>query len=152
MLKIVAVLVVLLVAGLMVYIRFAPSDPAVWHVDPLTAPVPTTNGWLLRPEGGNAVSPVVAEDGVALLTRLDAVALGWPRTVRLAGSPEEGRITYVTRTKVMGYPDYTTVAVVPADGGVALTVFARQRFGSGDWGVNKARVDAWLAALGLPAT
>jgi hypothetical protein len=151
-LKIILVVLVLVVAGVMTFIRLAPSEPAAWHVDPLTVPLPEMNGFLLRPEGGNAVSPVVAEDPVALLTRLDAVALAWPRTMRLAGSPEEGRITYVTRTWLMGYPDYTTVATVPVQGGVAVVVYGRQRFGSGDWGVNRARIDAWLAALGLPAT
>ena len=45
------------------------------------------------------------------LAALDAVAMAWPRTERLAGGPEEGRITWVTRSALVGFPDYTTAAV-----------------------------------------
>jgi uncharacterized protein (DUF1499 family) len=150
--RIVPVIVVLLVAvgGLMAYIRLAPSDPARWHVDPAGAPVPTMNGWLLRDGDGNAPSPVFASGPAEVLAALDAVALATPRTVRLAGSPEEGRITWVTRTRLMGYPDYTTAAAVAGVDGTRLVVFARQRFGSGDWGVNRARIEDWLSRIDLP--
>ena len=140
----------LVVAGLLAYIRLAPSDPVRWHPDPLAAPLPTTNGWLIRPEGGNAGSPVLALDAAAVLTALDAIAMATPRTTRLAGSVAEGRITYVTRSNLIGFPDYTTVAVVPVPGGTALVIYARQRFGTGDMGVNRARVESWLAQMPGP--
>lgn len=143
------ILLVLIVAvlGLLAYIRLAPSDPLVWNIDPAAAPLPTTNGWLVRPEGGNAASPVLAMDASAALTAVDAVAMATPRTIRLAGSVAEGRITYVTRSRLMGYPDYTTVSTIPVPGGTALLIYARQRFGQGDQGVNQARVETWLAQL-----
>ena len=45
----------------------------------------------------------------------------------------------------MGYPDYTTVQADPVPGGARLIIDARQRFGRGDFGVNAARIRAWLA-------
>lgn len=135
-------------AGLMLYIRLAPSDPARWHVDPFEAPRPEGNGWLVRPEGGNAAPGAVAGSPQEVLARLDAIARAWPRTRVLAGSVAAGRITYVTRSRLMGFPDYTSVAARPGPGGTALAIYARQRFGARDLGVNRARVEAWLAALG----
>jgi len=147
MVKIAGLVLLVLLAGLMVYIRFAPTDAARWHVDPMTAPVPAMNGWLLRDGDGSAPSPVFAADQVALLAALDAVAMASPRTDRVAGSPEEGRITWVTRTRIMGYPDYTTVTTVAGADGTRLVILGRQRFGSGDWGVNRARIEDWVARV-----
>lgn len=146
-----AVLILLAVAAAgLLYIRLAPSDPARWHTDPLAAPVPGMNGWLLRDGDGSAPAPVFAATPAEVLAALDAVAMDTPRTVRLAGSAEEGRITWVTRSRLVGFPDYTTATAVAGEGGTRLVIFARQRFGSGDWGVNRARVEAWLGRLDLP--
>jgi uncharacterized protein (DUF1499 family) len=140
---------VALAAGL-VFIRFAPSDPRDWHVDPLAATMPDGNGWLVRTQGGNAPAPVVQAAPEAVLAALDAIAVATPRTIRVAGSVAEGRITYVTRSRLMGYPDYTTVTVQEGTEGNAVILYARQRFGGFDHGVNRARVEAWLTALGHP--
>ncbi len=78
-----------------------------------------------------------------LLARLDAVALATPRTRRLAGSVEEGRITWETRSALWGFPDYTT-AEVREDG---LYLQARLRFGREDMGVNAARLRDWQERL-----
>jgi uncharacterized protein (DUF1499 family) len=138
------VLAMLAIAG-SAYVRLAPSDPALWHVDPATG----------QDGRGSATAGVAtplfyaATTPADLLARLDAIALETPRTVRLAGSVEEGRITYITRSALWGFPDYTTVAALPAgEGGAQLMIFARLRFGDSDLGVNAARVAGWLAALG----
>lgn len=144
--KYLAILLILLAVGLL-YIRYAPSDAVKWHGDPLTAPAATQGGWLVRPRGGNAPAQIVAAGPVRLLAAVDAVALAEPRTLRLAGGVNEGRITYVTRSKWMGFPDYTTVTAVPAAGGAVLAIHARQRFGTQDMGVNRARVERWLDAV-----
>ena len=52
-------------------------------------------------------------------------------------------MTYVTRSKWMGFPDYATVK----QSGEVLELWSRLRFGTMDQGVNKARVERWLAAL-----
>jgi uncharacterized protein (DUF1499 family) len=145
-----AVVLVALVAGLVLYVRLAPLEAADWHVDPMTAPVPTTNGWLLRQGDGNAPASVYATDPAAVLAALDAVAMATPRTERVAGSVEDGRITWMTRSRLVGFPDLTTAAAVAGPEGTRLVILARQRFGGGDWGVNRARIEAWVSALDLP--
>jgi uncharacterized protein (DUF1499 family) len=134
-----AVLVVLVaVAGGMAWVRLAPSDPERWHVDPSTG-ASGPGSHLAR------VTLPLAPD--AALAALDAVAMAEPRTERLAGSPSSGRITWISRSRVFGFPDYTTAAAVAEGEGSALVVFGRLRFGQSDLGVNAARVGRWLAAL-----
>jgi len=121
------------VVALWVYIRLAPSDPAQWHM-PLTATADTDmQGGVVR----------IVETGPEGLARLDDIAQATPRTTVLAGSVDEGMITYITRSKVIGFPDYTTVQ----QDGDTLRIHARLRFGRSDFGVNRDRVDEWLAAL-----
>ena len=148
-------LLVLIIAGGMAYIRLAPSDPARWHVAPVVSA--GGNGWTFLPAGADAV---VAKEGSAtaavavlgkspedVLSELDAIALDTPRTARLAGSPEEGMITWITRSKVFGFPDYTTAAARSEGPATHLTLHARLRFGRGDHGVNAARLRDWLGQL-----
>ncbi|MCB6177296.1 DUF1499 domain-containing protein [Rhodobacter sp. Har01] len=126
------------------YVRLAPSDPARWHV-PLAAGA-DTDPWdqVVPMEGAAALRLSPAKGAPAdLLTRLDTIALATPRTTRLAGSPEEGRITWVTRSRLWGFPDYTTAEARP-DG---LYIHARLRFGKSDMGVNAARLTDWLSRL-----
>ena len=73
----------------------------------------------------------------------NAIALATPRTLVLEGSVEDGMITYITRTRVFGFPDYTTVTQKDK----TLKFHARLRFGMKDMGVNAARGDAWIAEL-----
>ncbi len=77
------------------------------------------------------------------LAALDAIIRAEPRTHVLAGSVGEGMVTYVTRSKMFGFPDYTTVQ----QRGDTLAIHARLRYGKSDMGVNKARVERWLNAL-----
>jgi Protein of unknown function (DUF1499) len=123
------------------YVRLAPLDPVRWHRAsqaewPWGEIVANDNSATLR-LGLDIGAPT------DLLQRLDAIALATPRTVRLAGSVETGRITWVTRSLVWGFPDYTT-AEARADG---TYLDARSRFGQRDMGVNAARLKAWKEAL-----
>jgi uncharacterized protein (DUF1499 family) len=81
------------------------------------------------------------------LSQLDAIAMATARTTRLSGSPDEGRITWITRSALWGFPDYTTAEAVPDATGSRLTVHARLRFGRSDLGVNAARLRDWLPRL-----
>lgn len=126
-------IIVLGIVGAVAWIRLAPSDPAVWHVDPMvTADQDLATGVRRRVTGG-----------LDAFEALDRIILATPRTELLAGSIDEGRMTYVTRSQWMRFPDYTTVQLY----GDQIEVFGRLRFGQGDVGVNRARVDGWLAAL-----
>ena len=136
--------VLAVVAAFALYVRLAPSDPARWHVRPVM-PVPGPGDWPER--GGFRAQRVVEGKPEAVLAALDAIARATPRTRRVAGSPVEGMVTYRTRSALWGFPDYATVAVAPAGTGTRLLVHSRLRFGTSDLGVNRARVEGWLAAL-----
>ena len=82
-----------------------------------------------------------------LLARFDAVTRLQSRTRVVAGDLDSLMITYVQRSRVVGFPDYLTVKAVVREGGTGLIVWSRSRYGRGDFGVNRARVEAWLAAL-----
>ena len=148
MIKILVILALLAVAGVMLYIRFTPSDPEQWHVDPRAATKPDSpNSWLVRPVGGDAPSPEFALPAPELAQLVDEVVLAQPRTRRIAGSVEAGHMTYVTRTPLMGYPDYVSIRVFATATGASLAVFSRARFGHSDMGNNRRRLEDWLAAI-----
>ncbi len=143
--------------GLLAYIRLAPSDPAVWHVSPVTAAEVGQGSCLdaiATQTNGARVACISRDSPETVLARLDQTALASPRTTRLAGMPDTGRIntgrittgriTWITRTALMGYPDYTTAEVSQTPLGSRLDIYARQRFGGSDFGVNAARLRAWL--------
>jgi len=79
-----------------------------------------------------------------LLSDLDYTMRSLPRTRLLAGSLEEGRLTYVTRSKWMGFPDYTTIEQVGDQVDEQIRLYGRLRFGRSDMGVNAARMDGLL--------
>ncbi|SDZ49506.1 Uncharacterized conserved protein, DUF1499 family [Jannaschia faecimaris] len=136
------------VAGLG-YIRFAPMDPGVWHVDAATAARTGKPNDYLVAEGGDRPAITVPETVEAVLDRLDAVATAERGVTRLAGSAAEGRVTYVQRSKLMGYPDAISVSATQAGEGTTLSIYSRSRFGQSDLGVNEARVERWLERLNL---
>lgn len=135
-----AVLLVTLI-GLNAYVRLAPVDAAQWHVDLAARPAP------FGPPSVDHVTAFAQGAYVDLtkasLEQLNSVALSTPRTRLIAGSVAEGRITWETRSLLWGFPDYTTAQI----SGEGLTVLARARYGSGDWGVNGKRLSAWISAL-----
>lgn len=124
-----ALLALVIVCGL-AWIRLAPDDVARWHQLPEVVTDRDMEGGVMRAVPGD-------------LAALDRIIRAEPRTQVLAGSVEAGLVTYVTHSKVIGFPDYTTVA----QKGGELALHARLRYGKSDMGVNKARVERWLAAL-----
>lgn len=151
-------ILILLVAGAMLYVRFAPLDAPSWHSDPVTAQTPETpNSFRVLAPGSRAgsqemLSPVYAVQPAELMQAFDRMALAQPRTIRLAGTPDGSvHVTYVQRTPLVAYPDYVSVRAVPVgDGQSALVILSRSRFGKSDLGVNRARITQWLDALDTP--
>jgi hypothetical protein len=133
------------VIGLVGYIRFSPADVLRWHAFPQDVWTDTTP-WdevVRRREGATLRLSRVRGDAANLLEKLDLVATSSARTVRFAGDVTSGKITWITRSALWGFPDFTTAEVRP-DG---LYVYARLRFGSADLGVNFARLSQWMAAI-----
>lgn len=135
-------LLALLIA--MAAVRLAPLDPARWHVSLAGQPrsAKPNDAAIYPPEGG--AWPLAPQ---ALAAAVQAVALAEPRTRLLAGSPAEGRMTFVQRSAVWGFPDLVTVETFAEGPGAGLRLWSRSRFGYSDFGVNRARADRWLAAL-----
>jgi hypothetical protein len=130
MMKLLAVLLVVLIAAALAFVRLAPSDPARWHQMPESVSDRDLEGGAMRRVEGD-------------LAALDAIIRDTPRTRVLAGSLDQGMITYVTRSRVFGFPDYTTVR----QSDDMLEIYGRLRFGKSDLGVNAARIDGWLDRL-----
>ncbi len=141
-------LVVGLVAALvalMIYIRVAPSRASRWH----DAQTPSTGLGAFPAISGHIEQLEIEGDGATQMAALDKIIRATPRTMGLAGTLESGKMTYVTRSAFFGFPDYTTVSLLTNNttGQVALQVFGRLRFGRKDFGVNRKRIELWLAQL-----
>ena len=115
------------------YIRLAPSDPAIWHKMPANLEVGDGVGSAARR----------VDDRGDTLAQLDEIIRKSPRTSVLAGSVEDGMITYITRTPLARFPAYTTVRQKAG----SVELYGRLRFGRSDMGVNRKRLDGWLAQL-----
>lgn len=130
--------ILLTLLGLMalfaVYVRLAPTDVARWHKPADPQPIGD------YPAEGSHM--VVLEATAQDFAALDAIIRSSPRTHVLAGSVEAGIVTYVTRSALWGFPDYTTVSL--GEDGV-MQVYGRLRFGRSDLGVNRKRIEGWLA-------
>jgi len=119
------------------YVRLAPSAPARWHRMPERVETRELTGGAMR----------VIADAPGRLKALHDIVTATPRTRVLAGSVAEGMVTYVTRSRIFGFPDYTTVRRA----GGEIGIYGRLRFGVSDMGVNAARIDGWLRRLGQAA-
>ncbi len=147
MIKLVVIALIVLAVGVMGWIRLAPSDPARWHEDPRLVTRPTSpNFHLIRMVGGDEMPRVFQMTPEALAAQIDQIARTDGAEL-IAGSLASGHMTYLSRTRLMGYPDYTSILIEPAGEGAMLLAFARSRFGHSDLGVNHARIIRWLDAL-----
>jgi len=114
------------------------------------------NQYLVAPPGATAdpphrAAPVFAMPVEKLAAQFRAHALAQPR-VRLLSVSADGRdLELVQRSAVFRFPDYISVRFLPLPNErSSLIVYSRARYGRRDFGVNRKRIDAWLAALGAP--
>lgn len=133
-LKMLVTLLLILIIASMAYVRLAPSDPARWH----RMPEFDTS----RESVGSAFRVI---EGAGLLAQFAETAQDWPRVGVLAGTVEDGRMTWVARSAMIGFPDYITAEQTDD----ALRIYSRLRFGKHDFGANAKRLDAMLKAANL---
>jgi uncharacterized protein (DUF1499 family) len=94
-------------------------------------------------------SPVFPLAPEQLLAAVKRVAMAEPRTSVLREDLASRSLELVQRSKLFGFPDYVDIqAFAQPNGGSALAVYSRAKYGIRDFGVNRARVQRWLAALG----
>jgi len=125
------------------YVRFAPYDAARWHVASSRNAIGDYSGMnTFEAVRGMSAAPV------DILRALETVILNDPRTQMMSGQVEDGIVTYQTRSRLFGYPDYTTVSVIDTQAGPLLSIHGRARFGKSDINQNAKRIKRWIAAAG----
>lgn len=147
---VVGVVVLVLIAG--VLIRQVDHDPERWHVDPLTGSAGPDNSYRLAPAGSgvdaDAESPVFDRPVDQLAADFDRVARSADRVEVVAGSADDGFVTYVQRSWLFAFPDYVTVRFIEVDDDTStLALLSRSRYGRSDLGVNEKRITSWLDDL-----
>jgi uncharacterized protein (DUF1499 family) len=101
--------------------------------------------WTPKPDILTPVYPVPPDWLLAAVTQ---VADAQPRTFRAAAYPDARQIHWVVRSAVFNFPDLVTAQAMPHDrAGSTLLLYSRSVYGYGDFGVNRQRLTAWLAAL-----
>ena len=136
----------------------APADQAVHWAFPLPFERltlrPTPNQYLvLPPDFPSAAtphrrSPVFEVDVDRLAAAWDAVIAEQPRVTPTRRDDATRQVEYVQRSRVFRFPDVITVRFVPlGPDRSTLAVYSRSRYGRRDFGVNRRRVEAWLARL-----
>jgi uncharacterized protein (DUF1499 family) len=128
----------------------------------LPVPPPMDMAHLIRPASPNTalaapaafrpapdlVTPAYHVTASRLAAAIRTVAAAQPRTYEAASYPALLQDHWVVRSAVFNFPDLVT-AQVTADGAeqATLVLYSRSVYGSGDFGANRRRVEAWLAAL-----
>ena len=132
--------VLALIGAVQVYVRFAPTQADRWVIVPNEKTVGD-----YRYDNGFMVVRDVDGSRDSVLKLFDQEM----RTRRIATI--SGQNIYESRSKLWGFPDYTTVSVAPLPGmeQSRAVIFSRLRFGKSDMGVNRKRMNHILRRLGL---
>jgi uncharacterized protein (DUF1499 family) len=78
----------------------------------------------------------------------DEMVAEQPRLEVLRRDVTNTQIDYVQRTRLLRFPDLVTVRFVPIDDTHStLAIYSRSVWGKGDMGVNRKRVEEWLARV-----
>jgi uncharacterized protein (DUF1499 family) len=115
------------------YVRLAPSSAERFHISISATENKDMKGASIR----------LVPNTTGAMETLERTLKALPRTSLLAGASADGHVTYVTRSKWMGFPDFTTLE----QSDDTIKMFARLRFGRQDMGVNAARLRKLIASL-----
>lgn len=115
-------------------------------------PAPERCGFRLTPpqapDKGHGASPTFDIPGDELWRIWLVVAARQPRTELLAQNAEDRRSVHVQRSRVFRYPDFVRAEIINIEPrGSSIAIDSRSRFGYYDFGVNRRRVQAWIALL-----
>lgn len=133
----------ILAAAALIVPRVLPHDADRWHEDPATTTASDGAGAQLI----GRKAPRFPGHPNEVLGELIEIALSRPRVKLLEGGADEGLVTFVARTRVLGLPDYVTFKAVDEGSVTKISAISRSRFAGYDWGVNRARLEDWLGEL-----
>ncbi len=111
------------------------------------------NWYLVCPESYCAatphrISPVFDEPASSLRDRWLRMVARQPRVRLISEDADRLQFDFEQRSLVFRFPDTITVRFIALDGGRAtLAIYSRSHYGYGDFGVNRKRIDSWLASL-----
>ena len=102
--------------------------------------------------GSAAPSPVLALDAERLYWALVRIVTAAPRVTVVRDDPQHRRIVLIQRSALLRFPDIVIAEVVAlgADRS-SVALYSRARYGRYDFGVNRRRVEQWLAHLAVAA-
>jgi uncharacterized protein (DUF1499 family) len=114
---------------------------------------PDPNQYLLCPKDmctaqTDGEAPVFDVPVEQLQVAWDEMLAEQPRLQVLRRDVTNIQIDYVQRTRLLRFPDLVTVRFVPIDDTHStLAIYSRSVWGKGDMGVNRIRVEEWLARV-----
>jgi uncharacterized protein (DUF1499 family) len=141
-------------AGVLALLFGAPDRPRIDFASLQRTARP--NQYLVCPPAACAAevdreSPVYAVPVTQLRDTFLAVVAGQPRVRLLAADAAALYYEFEQQSRFMGFPDTISVQfIAPTPETSTLAIYSRAHYGYRDFGVNQARIDAWLAALKLP--
>ena len=96
----------------------------------------------------DVVTPTYPMPAARLYEAVRAVAAAQPRTFLAADYAAERQTHWVVRSAVFNFPDLVTAQVSDAGADSStLVLYSRSVYGRSDLGVNRQRLNTWLAAL-----
>ena len=94
------------------------------------------------------VTPAYKLPADRLFALIRDVAVSQDRTYQAALYPDQLQVHYVARTALLNFPDLIMVDVEKTGSDSSgLIVYSRSVYGRSDFGVNRKRIETWLAAL-----
>jgi uncharacterized protein (DUF1499 family) len=94
------------------------------------------------------VTPTYQLPAAQLYADVLAVAAAQPRTFVAAEYQPQLQAHFVARSAWLNFPDLIVAQVTPTGSDAStLSLYSRSVYGYGDFGVNRARLISWLAAL-----
>lgn len=122
--------------------RYYPVNHEDYHVDPAEPDPQRSEVRLIGLEAPRY--PTTAEE---VLASFAEIATRDGNVWLVAGDLDEGMMTFVARSNIIGFRDYITVKAVDEVDAAKLAILARPRINGYDWGVNAGRLDRWLQEL-----
>jgi uncharacterized protein (DUF1499 family) len=96
----------------------------------------------------DAASPVYEVPVIRLRERWLSLMAQQPRLEQIAVSKDGWQYDFIQRSRLLRFPDTITVRFLPlGEQRSTLAIYSRSHYGYTDFGVNRRRVETWLAAL-----